>query len=151
MTLQPGDRVRMVAEEDGLPRVRYGRVGAVLPGDDRVAVLLDDADEGGGLAVGRAERVAIDTLRLELDGSDLLVEAELRRGLVDLWLAEAARAGLEVRGVHRLGDGVLDGAASYALAEVVADGKSWVLAAFEPPSHAGRVVVAARHPNRWDF
>ena len=43
--------------------------------------------------------------------TDLITTADLRRGLLSLWLAEADTAGLDIDCWHPMGDGVNDAAA----------------------------------------
>lgn len=131
MTFQPGDRVRwLTTGDDGLPLVRYGFVGGVNGDSSRVAVMLD-GELKGDTVIPRHELapVAIHTVELRLQGIDLLDDPSLRQGLVNLWAAEADQAGLEIRDVEPLGDGVRESGTCFALAELRAAGQRWVLKA----------------------
>lgn len=151
MRLQPGDRVAVRRRDEPLPRVQYGTVSAVLAREGLVALLLDDELGGEVLGLDEVVAVAIDTLAIEIDdGADLLADPGLRRHLTGMWCAEADRAGLALDAVHPLGDGQLEGPSSWALAEVVCGGRSYVLCASLVGGTPGRVSVCARWPNRWD-
>jgi hypothetical protein len=76
-----------------------------------------------------------------------VAETSLRGRLVDLWLAEVERAAMPAPAVHRLGDGLAEGADAITLAEIVDAGLSLVLGARRD---GDQLVVAARRPNRWD-
>ncbi len=153
MSFQPGDRVRCVEDHDGMPLVRYGSVSTVATEHGPVTVMFDDA-LGGDIVdlvdLGDLEQIAIDTIVLRLDGDDLLHDPALRSGLVALWEGEADRAGLAFEGIHRLGHGLVATSDSWALAELVVAGSSWVLVARTDPASPGTVVVGAARPNRWD-
>lgn len=144
---QPGDRVRwMTTGDDGLPLVRYGFVGGLNGDRTRVAVMLD-GELKGDRVVPRHELapVEITTIELRLEGADLLDDPSLRQGLVNLWAAEADQAGLEIRSIDCLGTGVRESGACYALAEVWAADRPWVLKA-RPDAAAPDVVVVRADP-----
>lgn len=102
MQFQPGDRVRwQTTGDDGLPLVRYGFVGTGIHNGE-VAVLLDDEMKGSTvLPADDLAHVSVTTVELRVNAADgLLVELcddpAIRAGLVNLWSAEADRAGLDV-------------------------------------------------------
>jgi hypothetical protein len=153
MTFRPGDRVRVeTTGDDGLPLVRYGFVGglaAVGPGSERtVSVMLDGDLAAAVIPRCRLQLVSITNVELSLSGADLMNEACLRRGLLALWHAEADTAGIDVGGLHALGDGLRDSNDSWALAEMVAGGERYVIRAFQVPGDPHTVHVRA-DPNRW--
>ena len=67
--------------------------------------------------------------RGHLEGNDLIKEAELRKGLLSLWLAEADTAGLDIDCWHPMGDGVCDAPGKWCLAEIEVGGEQYVLRA----------------------
>ena len=144
MTYQPGDRVRwLTTGDDGLPLIRYGFVGGLNGSSSRVAVMLDDELKGNTvIPLSELAPVAIDTVELRLEGIDLLDDPSLRQGLVNLWAAEADKAGLQIRQLQPLGTGVSEGDATFALAEVRAAGREWVLKAM--PDHLGDDLICVR-------
>ena len=136
MTLQPGDRVRwLTTGDDGYPLIRYGFVGGVNGDESRIAVMLD-GELKGDTVLPRSELapVEIGTVELRLEGADLLDDPSLRQGLINLWMAEADEAGLQIRTIDPLGTGVRNGPDCFALAEMRAAGRHWVLTAM--PDHA---------------
>lgn len=148
---RPGDRIRVeCVDDDGLPLVRYGFVGGVAGTNGPVVVMLDGELGGDILDVAVLQHVTITTVELCLNGSDLMTEPLLRRGLVALWHAEADSAGLDVDSLHPLGDGLRDSSDSWALAELVAGGEQYVVRAFHVPNEPELVRVRADRPNRWD-
>lgn len=148
---RPGDRIRVeCVDDDGLPLVRYGFVGGVAGTNGPVVVMLDGELGGDILDVAELQHVTITTVELCLNGSDLMTEPLLRRGLVALWHAEADSAGLDVDSLHPLGDGLRDSSDSWALAELVAGGEQYVVRAFHVPNEPELVRVRADRPNRWD-
>ena len=128
---QPGDRVRwMTTGDDGLPLTRYGFVGGLNGDHSRVAVMLDGHLKGDTvIPLDELAPVEVGTVALRLYGADLLDDPSLRQGLVNLWSAEADQAGLEISEVQCLGTGVRDVGNTFALAEVMAVGRAWVLIA----------------------
>lgn len=152
--LRHGDRIKVcTVDDDGLPIVRYGTVGATLPDAGPVVVEFDDML--GGDIVDRSEVVAVrvDTVELVLHGRDLVADAALRRGLADMWRAEADLAGLEIGVVHALGrdgEGVPNGHDGWLLAEFTHVGVPHVVRTAGDPGHDGTIVVRADRMNRWD-
>jgi len=150
VNLRPGDRIRVESTgDDGFPVVRYGFVGGVAGREGPVVVMLDGELGGDVIDVSQISPVSITDLELRLDGSDLMSEPQLRRGLVALWHAEADTAGLDVDALHPLGDGLRDSSDSWALAELVTGGEQYVVRAFQLPNEPGIVRVRADRPNRW--
>jgi hypothetical protein len=147
-----GDRVRVESiGDDGLPMVRYGFVGGVAGRDGPVIVMLDGELGGDVMDPGELQHVAVTTIELRLQGSDLVDEPALRIGLVALWEAEADRAGLEVDALHPMGDGVRDSNDSWALAEMTSGGEHYVVRAVLLPHEPDVVRVRADRPGRYDL
>ncbi len=145
MTFQPGDRVRwLTTGDDGLPLIRYGFVGGVNGDESRIAVMLD-GELKGDTVVPRSEiaPVGIGTVELRLEGADLLDDPSLRQGLVNLWMAEADQAGLQIRKIDLLGTGVRSGHDCFALAEMRAAGDHWLLTAMPDPTVPDMICVKA--------
>ena len=152
-TFDHGDRIRYeTVDEDGFPLVRYGFVGGVAPDDGPVVVMLDGELSGDVVEVRSIQPVDISTVTLRLEGSGLLDEPELRRGLADLWHAEAEDAGLQITALHPVetGLGVPDSSEGFALAELTAAGESYTLRA-TACSDADAVIISATRPNRWIY
>ena len=106
MTFGLGDRVRWATtDEDGLPVVRYGFVGGAAGNGGPVVVMLDGELAGEVIDLEQLEPVSITNVELHLDGPDLIDDPNLRRGLVDLWQAEAETAGLDVDALEDHGPG----------------------------------------------
>jgi hypothetical protein len=154
MTFRPGDRVRVeTTGDDGLPLVRYGFVGG-LPvaartgSDNDVSVMLDGELTAAVIPRCKLQIVCITNVELCLTGADLMSEPCLRRGLLALWHAEADTAGIDVDGLHPLGDGLRDSNDSWALAEMVAGGDHYIIRAYQLPGDRDTVHVRA-DPNRW--
>jgi hypothetical protein len=145
---QPGDRVRwLTTGDDGLPLTRYGFVGGVNGDASRVAVMLDGELKGDlVISLDELAPVEITTVELRLEGADLLDDPSLRQGLVNLWSAEADQAGLEIRAINPLGTGVRDVGESYALAELRAAGKAWVLRAMPDTTAPDTICVRVVSP-----
>lgn len=145
MTFQPGDRVRWATvDDDGFPVSRYGFVGGSNGDGTKVAVMLDEELKGDRVVdLDQLAPVTITTVELRLAGGDLLDDPSLRQGLVNLWMAEADQAGLEIRSIDCLGTGVREAGACYALAEVWAAGRPWVLKARPDPMAPDVVSVRA--------
>lgn len=142
---QAGDRVRWVTvDEDGFPLVRYGFVGGSNGDGTKVAVMLDGELKGDRVVdLDQIEPVTITNVELRLTGADLLDDPSLRQGLVNLWTAEADQAGLELRSIDCLGTGVREAGTCFALAEVWAAGRPWVLKARPDPRSPDVVLVRA--------
>ena len=125
-----GDRVRWeTVGEDGLPLVRYGFVGGDIEIGDAVAVMLDGELKAGAIDTAQLAPVSVTNVVLHLTGADLLGEAQLRAGLVQLWLAEAETAGLDVGDVQAFGDGWCDDGGRWTLAELTAGGDRYLVRA----------------------
>jgi hypothetical protein len=152
---QHGDRIRVELDgDDGLPLVRYGFVDASDGHRQRpgVPVMLDgEIDPTTVIDLSRIKPVTITNLELRLDGADLLVDPHLRRGLVQMWSAEAEAAGLEIHALHCIGDGVRDSSEGYLLAELNAGGNHYVLRATREPIDSDVVHVRADRPNRFEL
>ena len=135
VTFQAGDRVRWeTTGDDGLPLIRYGFVG-YYDGNGHVTVMLD-GDLTGDTVVDLSQlaAVSITSVELCLSGADLLDDPSLRQGLVNLWSAEVDEAGLEIRALERLGNGVKESDDGFALAQLWA-GSAAVRAARQPRRH----------------
>lgn len=153
MMLRPGDRVRVeTTGDDGFPVVKYGFVGGAAgsAGHGPIVVMLDGELGGDVVDACCVQPVSVTNVELCLSGDDLIVEPDLRRGLVALWHAEADSAGIDVDALHPLGDGLRDSSDSFALAELMAGGEHYVVRAFRLPNEPGIVRVRADRPNRWD-
>lgn len=149
----PGDRVRYeTVGEDGFPLVRYGFVGGQTHDDGPVVVMLDGELGGDVVDLDAIEPVHISNVTLQLGGSDLLDEPQLRQGLVELWHAEAEDAGLQIAAIHPVqnGLGVRDSSEGFALAELMAAGEQYMLRA-TPCHNDDTILIAASRPNRWLF
>ena len=144
MIYSHGDRVRWEATaDDGLPLVRYGFVRSMAD-NSGFAVVMFDGDLGGEvIELGQLEPVSITSVELRLDGDDLLEEPGLRRGLTSLWKAEAESAGLDVDGIHPLGDGERDGNGGWHLASLTSGGERYVVKALRVNGSTNAVVVHA--------
>ena len=143
MTFQAGDRVRWeTTAEDGLPLIRYGFVG-YYDGNGHVTVMLD-GDLTGDTVVDLSQLapVSITSVELCLSGADLLDDPSLRQGLVNLWSAEVDEAGLEIRSLERLGNGVKESDDGFALAQLWAGSEQYVLRASRDDT--GETVVVHR-------
>jgi hypothetical protein len=149
VNFQAGDRVRWeTLGDDGLPLVRYGFVGSI--GSDESVTIMLDGDLTGDTVVELSQiaPVSITTVELCLNGVDLIDDPSLRQGLVNLWSAEADQAGLEIRSLEALGNGVRDADDGFALAELWAGSQQYVLRV--SPGPADTVSVRADVP-RWQF
>ena len=148
-----GERIRVrTVDDDGLPIVRYGTVGATLPSDGPVVVMFDDLLGGDIVDRSEIEAVAVDTIELTLSGRDLADDPVLRSALADMWRAEADLAGLRIGAVRLLGH---DGTG-------LRDSDGWILAEFTHETlphvvrclvgHGGTdtVILRADRANRWD-
>lgn len=149
----PGDRVCIrCTGDDGLPLVRYGYYGGCCHDDGTITILLDDDVSAVTMTdSSQVEPVTVTSIELRLAGADLFWDAPLRRGLVDLWRAEAESAGLDIDALHHLGDGLRDSSDSFALAELTAGACHYVLRAICEPNAPETVRVRADQPNRWDL
>jgi hypothetical protein len=137
-----GDRVRWsTTGDDGLPLIRYGFVGGVASDTGPVVVMLDGEIGAEPVDLAQLEPVSITTVALHLDGPDLVDDPDLRRGLVNLWQAEAESAGLAVDGMRCLGAGEPVDGVAWSLAELNSGGRRYVVRAFSSP--LGQVCVRA--------
>jgi hypothetical protein len=137
-----GDRVRWsTTGDDGLPLVRYGFVGGVAGDRGPVVVLLDGEIGAEPVDLSQLEPVSITTVALHLDGPDLVDDPGLRKGLLNLWQAEAESAGLAVDGLRCLGAGEPTPGAGWSLAELNSGGRRYVVRA--STSGHGQVCVRA--------
>ena len=125
-----GDRVRWsTTGDDGLPLIRYGFVGGVASDSGPVVVMLDGEIGAEPVDLSQLEPVSITTVALHLDGPDLIDDPDLRRGLLNLWQAEAESAGLAVDGIRCLGAGQPAAPESWSLAELNSGGRRYVVRA----------------------
>jgi hypothetical protein len=139
-----GDRVRWsTMGDDGLPLVRYGFVGGVASDAGPVVVLLDGEIGVEPVDLSQLEAVSITSLALHLDGPDLIDDPDLRRGLLNLWHAEAESAGLAVDGIRCLGTGQCDGGDGWSLAELSSGGQRYVVRALRSMDAPDRICVRA--------
>ena len=150
-----GDRIKVrVVDDDGLPVIRYGTVGAELPDHGPLVVVFDDMSGGDIVDRSEVEAVTIDSVALVLQGSDLAVDPSLRAGLVAMWAAEIDLAGLLIGPVRPLGNppgsGLRDSSDSWVLAEFMHDGTMHVVRAALQRDGAGTVTLHAGRMNRWD-
>lgn len=151
-TFSPGDRIRYeTVDDDGFPLVRYGFVGGETSVDGPVVVMLDGELGGDVVDLDKLEPVHIGSVALTLDGRDLLDDPSLRQGLVNLWLAEAEDAGLQIVALHPIGTGVRDSSEGYVLAELSTCDEQYVLKASQCMERQDAVTVRADRPSRWDF
>lgn len=149
MTFTVGDRVRWTSTaDDGLPWVRYGFIGGETRYDGTVIVLLDD--ELGHEVIDTAQLCPVTFLstELRLAGTDLLDDPSLRRGLVQLWHAEAESAGLAIDELVSLGDGRPDGPHRWTLAHIVTSGARYLLQAGWSPADPETVRVGVEPASR---
>ena len=93
--------------------------------------------------------MSITSVELCLSGADLLDDPSLRQGLVNLWSAEVDEAGLEIRSLERLGNGVKESDDGFALAQLWAGSEQYVLRASRDDT-GETVVVRADVPRFWD-
>lgn len=146
---QPGDRVRWASlGDDGFPIVRYGFVRGSNGDRNRVAVMLDGELKGDTVVdLDQLEPVTITNIELHLQGIDLLADASLRQGIVNLWTAEADQAGLEVQSLEYLGPRVWGTSAhTCALAELRSGGGHYILRAITRADGAICVKADLPHP-----
>ena len=148
-----GERIKVrTVDDDGLPIVRYGTVGATLPADGPVVVMFDDLLGGDIVDRSEIEPVAVGTIELSLAGRDLADDDALRAGLADMWRAEADLAGLSIGAVRALGNdgaGVRD-SDGWLLAEFTHDGLPHVVRCAIISGRTDTVIVRADRSNRWD-
>ncbi|MGH9270098.1 MAG: hypothetical protein ACRDZ2_02375 [Ilumatobacteraceae bacterium] len=146
MTFSLGDRVRWATiDDDGLPVVRYGFVGAVAAEVGPVMVMLDGELSGDVVQLDQLEPVTILNVKLHFHGRDLIEDPELRRGLVHLWRAEAESAGLDVDHLDCLGTGE-PAMPGWALGSVTSGGREYLVKAL--PSARDEQIICIRAENR---
>jgi hypothetical protein len=147
-TFNHGDRVRWATvDDDGLPLVRYGFVGGVSGTNGPVVVMLDGELGGDVINPSEIEPVHMSNVTLILTGTDLLDDPSLRQGLVNLWVAEAETAGLEIASLNCIGTGVPDSNDGSALAEPSSGGDTYVLRATICPHDHESVMLRADTAN----
>jgi len=150
-SFRAGDRVRLEQTgDDGLPLVRYGFVDGTPASHGPVVVMLDGELNGDIVDPSHVQPVTITNVELCLQGTDLVDDPELRRGLVALWHAEADSAGLDIDSLHAIGHGLRDSSDSWALAELMAGGEQYVVRAIQLPNEPEVVRVRADRPTRFD-
>jgi hypothetical protein len=143
----PGDRIRYECTgDDGLPLVRYGFVGGIAGSTGPVVVMLDGELGGDVVNLSEVQPVTVTTVELILNGTDLVDEPELRRGLVSLWHAEADTAGLDIDSLRAMGDGECDAPGGWCLAELHSGGERYVLRAVQYDHEPDTVRVRAESP-----
>lgn len=146
MTFNLGDRVRWATTaDDGLPLVRYGFVGGVAGDGGPVVVMLDGELGGDVIDLDQLQPVSITNVELHFDGSDLIEQPELRRGLVHLWRAEAETAGLDVDSLEALGTGQPLPDASWSLAALTSGGEQYVVRALFDETDPSTIRIRAEH------
>jgi len=148
-----GERIKVrTVDDDGLPIVRYGTVGATLPSDGPVVVMFDDLLGGDIVDRSEIEAVAVDTIELTLSGRDLADDPVLRSALADMWRAEADLAGLRIGAVRLLGhDGTgLRDSDGWILAEFTHEALPHVVRCLGGSGGTDTVILRADRANRWD-
>lgn len=145
-----GDRIRYASTgDDGFPVVRYGFVGGTTGDDGPVVVMLDGELGGDVVDAATLQPVHISNVTLTLEGSGLLDDPSLRQALVNMWIAEAESAGLQIASIDRRGAGVRDASAGYAIAELSSAGEQYTLRVALCPSTPDAILVCAQIPNRF--
>lgn len=174
--LRAGLRIVAVDPDIVIRRDVYGTVVAVTPpaGDRDPAGAVVDLDEIGPVWLAAADLDLLDPVRIRLELPEGLT-GELPPGdtarpgiasrapsltgdtgsaLVDLWRAEARRAGLEPASFALLGDppgrGRRDGSGSVALAECTAAGEQY-LVVLSPASAVAPAMIGARRCTRHEL
>ena len=157
MSWQPGDRVRVHLHDDALPRAHYGMIAApVSPTGDVTVIVSDDRNAVRQVTVPRhlVHPLNALTVELRLPSAELATSWTLRRGLGELWRAEALRAGIAVSSWQPLGTppgaGLMASSDAWVVAELVAGGEQLVLGVTVDLDAAEPVTVRAHRPNRWD-
>jgi len=111
MSYSSGDRIRHeTTGDDGFPQTRYGFVVEAHDGPEGdpditgpIPIILDGELAGQYVDPATVQHVAATTVVFVLQGADLIDQPGLRKGLVDMWKAEADEAGLDVDALHLLG------------------------------------------------
>lgn len=143
MMFEHGDRVRCTTTgDDGLPLVRYGFVRSMLSETGPVVVMFDGEISTEIVETVTVVSVSITSIELQLDGSDLLDDPDLRRGLMPLWQAEAESAGLDVDSVIAH-DARQETAHCWSLASLMSGGEHYVLRALRVTDNPDVVHVRA--------
>lgn len=154
MMLRGGERVCVrTVDDEGIPIVRYGTIASDHRGSGPVAVMYDDLSGSDLVDVSEIRSVDYDTVELRFAGTEVMCDAELRRGLSAMWRAEADMAGLAVQAMFPIGHddaGTFDGDASWTLAEFTVHGTTHVVRATVDIHDPTTVVVRADRMNRWD-
>jgi hypothetical protein len=132
--LRTGDRVRVQQRgEDGIPVYRYGYLDRLDAARTTAIVFLDDDIRATRVPVSDVSTIGITTVELCVDTVDLFRqlahESALRERLVARWRDEAERAGLAIEGLVALAEGVHADFDTWALAELHAGGKRFLLRA----------------------
>lgn len=152
MRFEAGDRVvQRILDDNGIPLTRYGTVGGVLTPGGPIVVMFDDTLGGDIIESRDVELVLLTSIELTMDGVDLAADPDLRQGLASMWLAEVERSGLAVDSHFFLGAGLRDSSDTWALAELRADGVTYIVRVHTDPNSPGTVRVRADQPNRWDW
>lgn len=145
-----GDRIRYATTgDDGFPVVRYGFVGGVTGDSGPIVVMLDGELGGDVVDVATLQPVHISNVTLTLEGSGLLDDPTLREALVNMWVAEAESAGLQIASMHHIGTGLRDASEGYAIAELSSAGEQYTLRATRCTTVADAILVQAQIPNRF--
>lgn len=154
MMMRGGERVCVrTVDDEGIPIVRYGTIAADHRGSGPAVVIFDDLSGSDLVDVSEIAGVDYDTVELRFAGTDVMHDADLRRGLAPMWRAEADLAGLAVQALFPLGEGgagVFDGEASWTLAEFTVHGATHVVRATVDANDPTTVVIRADRMNRWD-
>lgn len=123
-----GDRIRYATtDDDGFPVVRYGFVGGVADDAGPIVIMLDGEIKGDVVEANTIEPVHISNVSLTLGGIDLLDDPNLRQGLLNLWIAEAETAGLQIGSMQAMGSGIPHDGNGYTLAELSSAGEPYEL------------------------
>ncbi|MEZ5247882.1 MAG: hypothetical protein R2713_01280 [Ilumatobacteraceae bacterium] len=112
-------------------------------------MMLDGELGGDVVDACCVQPVSITNVELCLSGDDLIVEPDLRRGLVAV--ARRGRHGRHRRrrALHPSATGSAI-RATRSLAELMAGGEHYVVRAFRLPNERGSCASRADRPNRWD-
>ena len=149
-----GERICVrTVDDDGFPIVRYGTIGSATSHDSPLVVLFDDHGTSDIFDWSEVELVTVTSVELHLTGEQLLSDAQTRRGLADMWRAEADLAGLCIDAVRLLGDddcGLAEPADRWLLAEFTYETQPHVVHATPHRDAPDTVVIRADRVNRWD-
>lgn len=150
MSFTSGDRIRHeTTGDDGYPQVRYGFVVEEHDGIDGdpdttgpIPIILDGELAGLLVDATTVQLVSPTTVVFELPGTDLIDEPGLRKGLVDMWKAEADEAGLDVDALHLLGAeecGDCEADGTWCLADLHVGDETYLLRASVVPGDTVRI------------